>query len=228
MKKLIIIISLILFTACSNTNHSNAIHQDLFDQIDINSYQNIMIVAHPDDETIWGGMHLIKDKYLVICLTNGDNKTRAKEFNDVIKQTKGTGIILDYPDKTNGKRDDWKNSQKNIKNDLNYLLQKQTFSKIVTHNPSGEYGHQHHKMTSSIVTNIAKELNKTNCLYYFGKYYKKTSPMLSIKPTFNEELLKQKNQLLSIYSSQDKVCQHLQHMNAYENWISYQEWYFNS
>ena len=53
-----------------------------------------MIVAHPDDETIWGGMHLIKDKYLVICLTNGDNKTRAKEFNDVIKQTKGTGIIL--------------------------------------------------------------------------------------------------------------------------------------
>ncbi|WRK53242.1 hypothetical protein SD457_24670 [Coprobacillaceae bacterium CR2/5/TPMF4] len=72
------------------------------------------------------------------------------------------------------------------------MLQKQTFSKIVTHNPSGEYGHQHHKMTSSIVTNIAKELNKTNCLYYFGKYYKKTSPMLSMKPTFNEELLKQK------------------------------------
>lgn len=225
MKKLIIIISLILLTACSNTDSTKVIHQELFDQLKINNYQNIMIVAHPDDETIWGGMHLIKDKYLVICLTNGDNKTRAQEFNDVIKQTDDLGIILDYPDKTNGKRDNWSNSQKNIKNDLNYLLQKQSFSKIVTHNPSGEYGHQHHKMTSSIVTNIAKTLNKTDSLYYFGKYYKKTSPMLSMKPTFNEELLKQKNQLISKYSSQNKVCQHLKHMNAFENWISYQEWY---
>lgn len=225
MKKLIIIISLILLTACSNADSTKVIHQELFDQLKINNYQNIMIVAHPDDETIWGGMHLIKDKYLVICLTNGDNKTRAQEFNDVIKQTDDLGIILDYPDKTNGKRDNWSNSQKNIKNDLNYLLQKQSFSKIVTHNPSGEYGHQHHKMTSSIVTNIAKTLNKTDCLYYFGKYYKKTSPMLSMKPTFNEELLKQKNQLISKYSSQNKVCQHLKHMNAFENWISYQEWY---
>lgn len=224
MKKLIII-SLILLTACSNTDSTKVIHQELFDQLKINNYQNIMIVAHPDDETIWGGMHLIKDKYLVICLTNGNNKTRAQEFNDVIKQTDDLGIILDYPDKTNGKRDNWSNSQKNIKNDLNYLLQKQSFSKIVTHNPSGEYGHQHHKMTSSIVTNIAKTLNKTDCLYYFGKYYKKTSPMLSMKPTFNEELLKQKNQLISKYSSQNKVCQHLKHMNAFENWISYQEWY---
>lgn len=225
MKKLIIIISLILLTACSNTDSTKVIHQELFDQLKINNYQNIMIVAHPDDETIWGGMHLIKDKYLVICLTNGNNKTRAQEFNDVIKQTDDLGIILDYPDKTNGKRDNWSNSQKNIKNDLNYLLQKQSFSKIVTHNPSGEYGHQHHKMTSSIVTDIAKTLNKTDCLYYFGKYYKKTSPMLSMKPTFNEELLKQKNQLISKYSSQNKVCQHLKHMNAFENWISYQEWY---
>lgn len=225
MKKLIIIISLILLTACSNTDSTKVIHQELFDQLKINNYQNIMIVAHPDDETIWGGMHLIKDKYLVICLTNGNTKTRAQEFNDVIKQTDDLGIILDYPDKTNGKRDNWSNSQKNIKNDLNYLLQKQSFSKIVTHNPSGEYGHQHHKMTSSIVTDIAKTLNKTDCLYYFGKYYKKTSPMLSMKPTFNEELLKQKNQLISKYSSQNKVCQHLKHMNAFENWISYQEWY---
>lgn len=224
MKKLIII-SLVLLTACSHNDSTKVLHQELFDQLKINNYQNIMIVAHPDDETIWGGMHLIKDKYLVICLTNGDNETRAREFTDVIKQTDDRGIILDYPDKTNGKRDNWTNSQKNIKNDLNYLLQKQSFLKIVTHNPSGEYGHQHHKMTSAIVTEIAKSLNKTDCLYYFGKYYKKTSPMLSMAPTFDEELLKQKNQLISKYSSQNKVCQHLKHMNAFENWISYQEWY---
>lgn len=37
-----------------------------------------MFVAHPDDETIWGGSHLLKKHYLVVCLTNGNNKTRKR------------------------------------------------------------------------------------------------------------------------------------------------------
>ena len=81
MKK-IILLCLILLNGYTNIDLSNnsIIHQQIFDQIDIDTYQNIMIVAHPDDETIWGGGHLLKDKYLVICLTNGNNKTREKEF----------------------------------------------------------------------------------------------------------------------------------------------------
>lgn len=33
-----------------------------------------MIVAHPDDETLWGGSHLIDDNYLVVCMSNGWHK----------------------------------------------------------------------------------------------------------------------------------------------------------
>ena len=29
---------------------------------------NLMIVAHPDDETLWGGAHLIEDNYYVVCV----------------------------------------------------------------------------------------------------------------------------------------------------------------
>lgn len=225
MKK-IILLCLILLNGYTNIDllNNSIIHQQIFDQIDIDTYQNIMIVAHPDDETIWGGGHLLKDKYLVICLTNGNNKTREKEFNEVMNKTHNQGIILDYPDKTNNKRDDWKTSYKNIINDLKYLLSKKQFKTIVTHNPKGEYGHQHHKMTSAIVTNIVKNLKQTDNLKYFGNYYQKNNPVLPMIPTYNKKTLKQKNDLIKYYKSQKKVCHNLKHMFPYENWISYKNW----
>ena len=133
--------------------------------------------------------------------------------------------ILNYPDKTNGKRDNWKSSYQKIEDDLNYLLSKQHFNLVVTHNPKGEYGHQHHKMTSAIVTSIAKDLAITNNLKYFGLYYRKTNPILPMKPTFDDDLTKQKLELADCYSSQKKVCHNLGHMFPYENWISYDEWH---
>ena len=63
-----------------------------------------MIVAHPDDETIWGGSHLINGNYTVLCITNGNNKKRKKEFMKVMEKTHSKGIILSFPDKTKGKR----------------------------------------------------------------------------------------------------------------------------
>lgn len=226
MKKLIVI-CLILLTGCTKINSSaNTIeHRNIFDQINLSNYQNIMIVAHPDDETIWGGMHLIKDKYLVICLTNGDNEIRFQEFQEVMNKTCNTGIILNYPDKINGKRDNWQSSYQKITDDINYLLTKHTFDLIVTHNPNGEYGHLHHKMTNAIVTAIAKKHQLINNLKYFGKYYRKTNPILPMKPTYDDNLTKQKIELTNYYHSQKKVCHKLSHMFPYENWISYQDWY---
>ena len=37
----------------------------------------LMIVAHPDDETIWGGAELLKDNYLVVCITCGRSKNTS-------------------------------------------------------------------------------------------------------------------------------------------------------
>lgn len=222
MKKLILLCLSLAFSF--NVPTKTIKHQQIFDQLNLSDYQNIMIVAHPDDETIWGGGHLLKDKYLVICLTNGNNSTRKKEFNEVMKKTNDLGIILDFPDKTNNKRDNWHKSYQYIYNDLHYLLTKGHFKTIVTHNPKGEYGHQHHIMTSNIVTKITKELNQTNNLYYFGRYYRKSDVRLPLIPSFNKKTLKQKENLITSYSSQKKVCHNLSHMFSYEHWIKYKNW----
>lgn len=44
--------------------------------------ESLMIVAHPDDETIWGGSHLINGNYTVLCITNGNNKKRIYECHE--------------------------------------------------------------------------------------------------------------------------------------------------
>ena len=45
----------------------------------------LMIVAHPDDELIFGGAELIKHgpDYKVVCITNKNNKIRSSEFKNL-------------------------------------------------------------------------------------------------------------------------------------------------
>ena len=61
------------------------------DELDLEKYNKLMIVAHPDDELIWGGVHLLEDDYLVVCITRGYDKTRKKEFENVIEATGDKG-----------------------------------------------------------------------------------------------------------------------------------------
>lgn len=76
--------------------------------------ESLMIVAHPDDETIWGGSHLINGNYTVLCITNGNNKKR-KRIYECHEKTHSKGIILSFPDKTKGKRDNWKSCKRIFK-----------------------------------------------------------------------------------------------------------------
>lgn len=199
-------------------------------KIDYKKYDSLMIVAHPDDETIWGSNHLQNGNYLVVCITNGDNDIRSKEFYEVMKQTGSHGIMLKYPDKTDGKRDNWKSSKNAITKDIQYIIKQNHWQEIVTHNPDGEYGHQHHIMTNRIVTRLAKQEGYTDELYYFGKYIKKKQITNSIEKKelsnpLSDKNIKDKEQLTKLYKSQKKVMHNLEHMFPYENWISYHEWY---
>ena len=188
-----------------------------------------MIVAHPDDETIWGGAHLLEENYVVVCITNGNNRTRRKEFSKVMEETHSIGIMLSYPDKTRGKRDNWDSCRDKIQDDLKQIIGKKHWDTIVTHNPDGEYGHIHHQMTNSITTAITQDLGFLDKLYYFGKYVKKRNldkeeyaPYLTASLT--AKALKYKTALADLYSSQKKVMEHLGHMFPYENWIKAESW----
>ena len=183
--------------------------------------KNIMIVAHPDDESIFGGDHILHEHYFIICLTNGNNETRRKEFEEMLKKTNNDGIILNYPDSIDGKRVKWDNTDEISKQIETYLM-KNDFDKIVTHNPKGEYGHIHHKLTNKIVTDLCISHHLTDKLYYFGNYYSKHNmPHINL-PQLKNENLKRKKELISIYKSQTKARNKLQHSYPFEQWIKYQ------
>lgn len=220
----LIILSIFICLGCflSFNNKDDKIkHQSDINEINLDDAKKLMIVAHPDDETIWGGKHLLDGHYFVVCLTNGDNQVRKTEFMNVIQATNNQGLILDYPDKTNGKRDNWQKVKEDIIKDIHYILEKKDWEMIVTHNPEGEYGHIHHQMTSAIVTqqdNIDKDK-----LIYFGKYYKKKNKPADLQQISFTDLDK-KLELTKIYQSQNKVMDHLGHMMSHENWVKAKDW----
>ena len=184
----------------------------------------LMIVAHPDDETIWGGAELLKDNYLVVCITCGSQKTRVNEFEKVMKLSNNKYLMLGYPDKKNNKRDDWRDYYFQICHALRKIINYKDWDLIITHNPDGEYGHEHHKMTSKIVTNILKNKDK---LYYFGKYYE-PSKMKAIKNNLTKVAPKyldiKINKMIEVYKSQSFIKKTFSHMFEYENWNKASDW----
>lgn len=194
------------------------------------SIKNVMIIAHPDDETLWAGDHIRKGKYLIICLTNGNNKVRKKEFEKAMKLTENYGIILNYPDNPKGIKNNWKKVKNAIRNDIDYILNYKKWDSIVTHNPDGEYGHVQHKFTSMLVTDECVKLGITNTLDYFGKFYK-TSFLLNhtIPGALSLEDAQAKENLMSdVYLSQGYAHRIFDHMVPYENFIPYKDWYFGT
>lgn len=192
--------------------------------INLEEIDNLMIVVHPDDETLWGGAHLLKDKYLVVCITCGSNLERVKEFKKVMNLTHDDFVMLNYPDKIGGKRSKWINYKKNIKLDLKNIINLKDWNIIVTHNPDGEYGHIQHKLTSEIVTSLVP----LDELTYFERYYSKknynrlTTPLPKIDNiTYRVKVEK----LIKVYKSQKFIKNAFDQMFAHESWVKATDWY---
>lgn len=166
--------------------------------------KNIMIVAHPDDELIFGGAELIKNKnYKVICMTNQDNKGRLKEFTGLMNELKTSYEILDHKDDSRIKKID----NRYIEHIEKILIDK-NIKKIVTHNKKGEYGHNFHRAVHNMVTDICIKYNLLDKLYYFHSGIKK----------IDEKLIKMKLELMEKhYPSQFKVLVNLNLKKSIEN-----------
>ena len=189
------------------------------EHVDLDGYNKLMIVAHPDDDIIWGGSHLIDDDYLVVCITCGESKTRVEEFTKVMDSLNDRYLMLGYPDKTNGKRDNWKTVYSDITANLKGIVEYKDWEVVVTHNPEGEYGHEQHKMTNKIVTSITNH----NKLYYFGKYYTRTRVPEDLGEISKDNYDFKVETLVPLYASQ-KIVKPYGHMLNHENWVSYTDW----
>ena len=225
MKKVIIFFILTLFSFYLVLFSKIYLRKNgLFRFHDWNSVESLMIVAHPDDETLWGSEELLKNKYLVVCITCGTNKKREKEIEAALKISKDRLIVLDKPDKVRGKRSDWKHYKKQIKYELKYVIKKKKWNTIVTHNPEGEYGHIHHKITNNIVTKVYNK-EKNGKLKYFGKYYsKKRINENKFAREIPEDIYDMKIEMIDSYKSQAFIKNRFNQMYKYENLINAEDW----
>ena len=191
----------------------------------IDSANKLMIVAHPDDDVLWGGAHLMDKGYFVVVITNRNNARRSREFSNVLEAGGNNGIILSYPDKSYGTKDSWDHNKEGIRKDLEKIITYKHWDLIVTHNLDGEYGHIHHKMTHRFVTDIYDKLKDSldTELYFFGKYYEKDQigEASASMNTITDEQLAYKEGLLKLYKSQSRVIDMFCHMDPYEEWQLY-------
>ena len=221
MKKVIIFFILLLFSFYLVLFSKIYLRKNgLFRFHDWNSVESFMVVAHPDDETLWGSEELLKNKYLVICITCGTNKKREKEIEAALKISKDRLIVLDKLDKVRGKRSDWKHYKKQIEYELKYVVKKKKWNTIVTHNPEGEYGHIHHKITNNIVTKVYNK-EPIGKLKYFGKYFsKKRINQNKFAREIPEDIYDMKIEMIDSYKSQAFIKNRFNQMYKYENLIN--------
>lgn len=213
---LIIIVFVVLFLLGGNL-HNNRKMLSRISPNDYDGYDNLMIVAHPDDETLWGFSNLERKKFLVVCVTCGRNKVREKEIENAMKLTDDKLISLGYTDKFLNRRSKWRFSYNNIKYDLDTIIKLKKWNVIITHNKDGEYGHMHHKMIHDMV-----ESERLSNLSYFGKYYTKRKMLFLDKKKLDmyrldDKTLMDKKRVLEKYKSQKKVKNMFAHMIPYEN-----------
>lgn len=167
-----------------------AVYDTIYDE-----RKNLMIVAHPDDEIIFGGHELIRNggSYKVICVSSGYDTVRRLEFESVM-QSLG---ISEY-EIWNYKDDLYEPFSDDIVPKLRSVIEGYDWNKIVTHNPIGEYGHPQHRDLHMKIRMITEDI------YVFCK-----TPHI-----LDENTLNRKRQLLRMYPSQHEIIYQLEVKNG--------------
>jgi LmbE family N-acetylglucosaminyl deacetylase len=115
-----------------------------------------VIVAHPDDETLWaGGLMLMhpKIKWTVVTLCRKSDPDRAPRFFKALKKLRADGLMADLDDCPEQMPLDSDQVQKTIE----LLLPSKSYDIIITHSTSGEYTrHLRHEETAKAVLALWK------------------------------------------------------------------------
>ena len=151
-------------------------------------YHKLLIVAHPDDETLWGYHQLNESKgWKILCITNASNTTRVNELKNIAIHF-GTALELwNYQDSAFHY-----NMHPQLYKDIENEINKPNVKMILTHNPLGEYGHIQHIKVSNVVLTVSKK------------------PTYVFSYTPNNKKKSKENEICNMkkyYKSQDKIFQ---------------------
>lgn len=133
--------------------HRTLIHADVsMSNLVLSKGLGLIVVAHPDDETIWMGGTILMNrqvKWTIVSLCRGDDSDRAPKFKKVCAYYGAKGIISDLED---GGIMNIKESVPEIRRRMQGLLPARTFDYVFTHAANGEYGHPRHKGVHRVIT----------------------------------------------------------------------------
>lgn len=112
-----------------------------------------MVVAHPDDETLWGAGIVIrypKDWTIFCCTVPFHDPIRAEKFKDACRVLGATPVVSNHSERAG----------------LIPVPDVDGFDLIVTHNAAGEYGHVQHRELHNAIK--PRWPDKTICFGYGG------------------------------------------------------------
>jgi LmbE family N-acetylglucosaminyl deacetylase len=116
-----------------------------------------VIVAHPDDETLWcGGLILMHPQvqWTIITLCRRSDPDRFRKFHKVMKKLGATGIMGDLDDGP----EQIPLALYEVRCAISELLPSNSFDFIITHSPDGEYTrHRRHEEVGGAVTSLWKD-----------------------------------------------------------------------
>ncbi len=135
----------------------------------INPIHAALIVAHPDDETIWSGGTVLMNpqwQWSIICLCRGNDADRAVKFHRVLQEYGATGLMGNLDDGPEQSPIPIELTQQTILS----LLGGCSFDIILTHSPYGEYTrHRRHEETGRAVASLWRAASlKADQLWMFA------------------------------------------------------------
>lgn len=174
----------------------------------------LVIVAHPDDETIWASGTLLRSKLkkTIICLCRKNDKDRAPKFERACEILGAEGYIFDLNDFEKGYYK--KISKQDIINKILKITKKKKYAYLYTHGKNGEYKHiRHVQIHEAVKEMLKKRLLNAEKVFFFSYFKRKNNfqgyaiyksnadKLIKLK---NNELLMKKNIIKNIYGYKEK------------------------
>ena len=119
-----------------------------------NSKNVALIVAHPDDETLWAGGTILSHpawECFIVCLCRGNDTDRAPKFRQALQVLGAEGAMGDLDDGPDQKPLE----QNEVDEAILELLPPHYYDLVISHHPAGEYTrHIRHEETGQAVIRL--------------------------------------------------------------------------